>query len=88
MVNERQPVEGADDEPDRTEQLPENGQRQRNPAAQSQRVGEDFGQRGEIVDFRDAVRQQQHAEEHPQGQQEERSPCGIARRREEESQDS
>ena len=52
-----------------------------------QRVGEDFGQRGEIVDFRDAVRQQQHAEEHPQGQQEERSPCGIARRREEESQD-
>ena len=51
-------------------------------------VGEDFGQRGEIVDFRDAVRQQQHAEEHPQGQQEERSPCGIARRREEESQDS
>lgn len=57
-------------------------------AAQPQRVGEDFGQRGEIVDFRDAVRQQQHAEEHPQGQQEERSPCGIARRREEESQDS
>ena len=86
--DERQPVEGADDEPDRTEQLPENGQRQRNPAAQPQRVGEDFGQRGEIVDFRDAVRQQQHAEEHPQVQQEERSPCGIARRREEESQDS